>query len=700
MDYSITTDFIEIIAGTNNRASSKYLEAAKAVDKDTTKSSAYIKNFITSIENVASKSNVKDTRISSSKGNIKNFSGYENIQKIMKFVDKHIGASALSGDLQKICKYLEDNINLYSEGYEKNVRLITLEYENAVYILTAGYSTLMANIELKEQNGKISVSKGSGDTRSVLSKTITEFKTQLYKKDHKDYLNALLEGSKNVKVNTNIEESVSFMEASIADTVELIDSIFISIGRIAGTGKRLVMAVKNSIFGIVPLIRTILYLRYKKKADTVLALDQQVKFIEMNINQLENTKNMDPAKKAEIIKKQKAVVESYKKKATKLRAELSDGEREAVTAIKKEDPEMKNTTDDFILEGGITVMQIFGESAVKFTRREKGHAINAANIGSKTANVNAARKDNFFTNNKTAKKAMNVSANSNKATDNPKLLDESLWKKAYDELVAKTGKDTIRLIPGKGVAKDDDMNKRTATKIGGNPYWPKNKEWPMSSDNKPLICLCQLNLSELPNISELPKSGILQFFVIDGEWDSTGAGPNVKVIHHMDIVNKDEILTEIPRSTCSGKENDYPIEGVYFPTAKLEKMPITIADYKFHKTLVSIFNKIFDVNMEERSAAWNIDEYSTNRKKVDELFWKYFAGKGSDYAGCRVCGHPYFTQYDIREANPSFDTLLLQLDSEAGMMWGDCGVANFFISKSNLSNEKFENNVFYTWDCC
>ena len=49
--------------------------------------------------------------------------------------------------------------------------------------------------------------------------------------------------------------------------------------------------------------------------------------------------------------------------------------------------------------------------------------------------------------------------------------------------------------------------------------------------------------------------------------------------------------------------------------------------------------------------------------------------------------------------------LLFQLDSdgskEAGdlVLWGDCGVANFFISREALRRRDFS-RVCYNWDCC
>lgn len=352
----ICTDFLEIVAGTNNKITSVYREAAKNVDESTPKAMGYLKNFITSIESIAAKENVKDTRISGTKGNITSFDGYDNIKTAMEFLEKNLGKIEIIKDLGTIYNTLKTCQPQYSEGYDKNVRLIVLEYESALYLLVTGLSMAMVdNIDVVQNGVQLKIQKKNGATNGPTTKTIHELAKQLSSKNHKEYLEEMLKGKEKLGTNTKIEESVSFMESTVADTIDLIDAMINNVSRIASVGRRLILTVKNSIFGIIPLIRSILYLRYKKKADTILALDQQVQFINMNIEQLQNLKNMDPAKKAEIIKKQKAVAEQYQKKAAKLRAQLTDGEREASEALKKEDPEIKKVDDgDFILENGFS----------------------------------------------------------------------------------------------------------------------------------------------------------------------------------------------------------------------------------------------------------------------------------------------------------------------------------------------------------
>ena len=74
-------------------------------------------------------------------------------------------------------------------------------------------------------------------------------------------------------------------------------------------------------------------------------------------------------------------------------------------------------------------------------------------------------------------------------------------------------------------------------------------------------------------------------------------------------------------------------------------------------------------------------------------------------------GYPYFTQEDPRinaGELANLDVLLFQLDSEmlprkqgGGdlVLWGDCGVCNFFINREALRRRDFS-WVCYNWDCC
>ena len=357
--YDICTDIVEIITGTNHKLSPVYQEAAKSIEKNGNQAVKKLKGFITSIESISSKSGVSDTRISSSNGNLKNFSEYKSITTLIDFLNKHLSGSSILKDLQDIHDSLISNASLYTDAYQKNAKLITLEYENGLYILVTGLVFLMVNkIDISSKDGEVVVKTKSGEGFGVITKNIHEFSKVISSKDHKSYIEEIIKQSTNTKVSTNIKESgeMTFTEANAVSILKTIGSLWdntLTLGKSIVSGVKI---IKNSLFGIIPLIRSVLYLRYKKKADTILALEEQCVFIERNIDQLKNRSNMDPEKKKEIIKKQEAIIEAYRKKAEKLRAELTETEKDASTELKKGDEEIKNTAnsssdDDFILEG-------------------------------------------------------------------------------------------------------------------------------------------------------------------------------------------------------------------------------------------------------------------------------------------------------------------------------------------------------------
>lgn len=351
-EYEIITNPIEFFSGTTNTTSPVYTEAVAILENVNSKSIGYLKNFVTSIEDVASKENVKDERISKSKGNIQKFSGYNNIKVGLDFLSKNIPNEEIIKNLKDILRALEANQTSYADGYSKQIRLIILEYEASVYMLVTGVSFALVSYTDIQQNGaqvKI-VKKAGGKDKGIITKTIRELAKELNTKDHRKYLDELVKAKDNVPTSTKME-SVAFTEAAVSETIDLIKSLSGGVGKAMSIGKNIFKMLYRTMFGIIPLIRSALYLKYKRKADTIISLEEQIHFIEMNIDQLRNIKTMDEKKKAEIIKKQQAVIEAFRKKSEKLRAELTETEKEAAVAIKENDPEIKKDSgDDFILD--------------------------------------------------------------------------------------------------------------------------------------------------------------------------------------------------------------------------------------------------------------------------------------------------------------------------------------------------------------
>jgi uncharacterized protein YwqG len=91
---------------------------------------------------------------------------------------------------------------------------------------------------------------------------------------------------------------------------------------------------------------------------------------------------------------------------------------------------------------------------------------------------------------------------------------------------------------------------------------------------------------------------------------------------------------------------------------------------------------------------WDFQETLT-KDQTEEI------NKIIDGTGHKIGGYAYFTQADVRDYNKDLkqDLLLLQIDTDEEIMFGDSGVANFFINPEDLKNRRFE-KAWFNWDCC
>lgn len=220
------------------------------------------------------------------------------------------------------------------------------------------------------------------------------------------------------------------------------------------------------------------------------------------------------------------------------------------------------------------------------------------------------------------------------------------------------------------------------SKLGGCPYLESIDDYPVAEDGKPYVFLAQINFQELNYIENYPQEGILQFYIKGnddlGLWDEEGFK-----VSYIPKITKDinKLFVKNPykfkQYDVNSREDDdmffIPYEREGKMEFKLKEMAITLVDRKFQ----NIFKDI-----------------ELNEPQEDELYESF------PWDGSRVGGYPGFTQEDPREDN-TYDVLLLQLDmdDECGIMFGDSGIANFFISNEDLINRDFS-KVYYTWDCC
>lgn len=218
------------------------------------------------------------------------------------------------------------------------------------------------------------------------------------------------------------------------------------------------------------------------------------------------------------------------------------------------------------------------------------------------------------------------------------------------------------------------------SKIGGTPYLPKNAEYPYHAEKKhPLTLVAQINFAEVPLLPGFPERGILQVFV-DGldyglgyDFENLSEQTGWRIMYYPELLPESELQTDFSAYQATDSEC-LPFSGE--------------------------FPLIFQAASEEEE---------------DEDFNKF--------QGHKIGGSPIFLQGDPfieYDEKADFDDpatitysdwrkyiLLLQLDTDINekdhctgkLMWGDSGVANFFITPEDLAKRDFS-RVAFVFDCC
>ena len=118
-------------------------------------------------------------------------------------------------------------------------------------------------------------------------------------------------------------------------------------------------------------------------------------------------------------------------------------------------------------------------------------------------------------------------------------------------------------------------------------------------------------------------------------------------------------------------------------------------DFRFEEIFTEKLNEHIDEQQAEGDESYDIDD-----EEVDEIIEELDISNHT-----QIGGYGHFTQEDPRmyEDFEDYTELLFQLDSEFGtddyyILWGDCGVGNFFATKEQLRNLDFAESL-YSWDC-
>lgn len=232
------------------------------------------------------------------------------------------------------------------------------------------------------------------------------------------------------------------------------------------------------------------------------------------------------------------------------------------------------------------------------------------------------------------------------------------------------------------------------SKYGGIPYVPRGMEPPRDSQGRMLRLLAQFNLEELPDIEQLPALGILQFWCInDGNLGcnvhTANENGTYRVIYYEELdksVKKDEIVSIYKPWLADNGVDCFPIKSEHSLDFSLREEGIHPEDSRWCDMMVELWNKKYP--------HMNIEEF-------EEIPNAFEPGEYQEmYCDDKISGYPNYVQMDR-----PFDTyfVLLEMTSsgykDSGIMWGDSGIAHFFITEEALAAKRFE-EAEYTWSCC
>ncbi|MBQ9683231.1 MAG: DUF1963 domain-containing protein [Neisseriaceae bacterium] len=273
----------------------------------------------------------------------------------------------------------------------------------------------------------------------------------------------------------------------------------------------------------------------------------------------------------------------------------------------------------------------------------------------------------------------------------PLTDEEKQAKKVLSQIKKDTATPIIKIKPKK--AKKLPL---TANKFGGVPYWDLQKPYPVDNQGNKLILLAQIDLAELPPLPDFPEKGLLQFFLSPDEkylygldLDKPLQQDGWRVVYHENIdknISEEMVLAlDIPTAEMS---DNLPLSVQYQLSFELKQTSISPCDYRFEK--------LFKITAEKLKIKFDEDD-----ELLDLIEEETYDKLHNSTAGHRIGGYAFFTQSDPRYYNEELaehKILLLQIDTEGDIMWGDAGVGNFFITADDLKKRNFS-RVLYNWDC-
>ena len=341
---NLTFDIVELYTENTSHLSPAYMEASNIFAKVGGKGKEVIATLYKNIKGkiVGKKLTKEEEFCKKSKGDVDKIPYTKFLDDAIQLLNGVSEAKSIAKDIDTVLKFLRKHKALYEKAYEKKMDLVTMEFENAVFliVLSASFAlSIYCQFDLDEKSGKFKKFGSPKKDGGVIFKALSELTKQITTADHIKYLEYLLKIADEIPVDTR--PTVKTEAVGMQDALGLMTAIYGNLGKAVKFSFSIISGIWKTMFGILPLMRVIVYLRLKHKANTIIRLEEQVRMIKDNIEQLEKEKTRDPKEKEIIIRKQKAYIEAYNKKCEKLRAQLMDTEKEAVNAMEKNKNEIK-----------------------------------------------------------------------------------------------------------------------------------------------------------------------------------------------------------------------------------------------------------------------------------------------------------------------------------------------------------------------
>lgn len=235
----------------------------------------------------------------------------------------------------------------------------------------------------------------------------------------------------------------------------------------------------------------------------------------------------------------------------------------------------------------------------------------------------------------------------------------------------------IKATPGDGLTVHQSS-------FGAYPCLPKYFPYPVDAENKYMYPLAQINCNDLPPLANYPSNGYLQFYISTNDvygcsFDDLRDQSNFRVLYFSnEVVAECKTDFSFLKNAFAGENTpvNKPHHLTFTPTNEFFGM----GDAEFEEERLPQLDAI-------------IDRYPLVAKELEDFIWNNFESNGH-----KMGGYAFFTQSDPRHDVNEDYILLLQIDSDKEILWGDVGVANFFIHPDDLAKKDFS-KVMYSWDC-